>query len=343
MRAYADEAELQALIVDSPQLVTGEDSVAVVLRELALPAAGSLDVLIVHRNGDLTLVEAKLNRNAEIRRAVVGQLLGYAGGLWRLGYERLDDAVRRQHNTSLAELAQAAADDDPFEADEFRSTVTRNLDDGAFRLVFAVDEITEDLKRAVEYLNAHTVDGTTAVVMELDYSKVGDVEILIPRSYGEEAAQRKRVSRARNRWTEADLFKTLEADASAEEVAAARELYDWASSRVHRLWWGEGQSPSVTLVFDTPEGLIQPCAIYTGWTNGVAVNFEWMRKRPTAALHQVLDDLDSLPTVHAMRDEIVAKNFAKRPTVPMAELARAGVPTLTHAIDRLLDHPPADD
>lgn len=259
------------------------------------------------------------------------------------GYERLDGAVRRQHITSLAELAQAAAGDDPFDADEFRSTVARNLDDDAFRLVFAVDEITEDLKRAVEYLNAHTVDSTTAVVLELDYSKVGDVEILVPRSYGEEAAQRKRASRARTRWTEADLFKTLEADASAEDAGAARELYDWASARVHRFWWGEGQSPSVTLVFDTPEGLIQPCAIYTGWANGVAVNFEWMRKRPTAALHRVLDDLDSLPTVHAMGDEIIAKNFAKRPTVPLAELARAGVSTLTHAIERLLDHPTADD
>jgi integrase len=186
------------------------------------------------------------------------------------------------------------------------------------------------------------LSATTAVVMELDYSKVGDVEILIPRSYGEEAAQRKRVSRARTRWTEADLFKTLEADASPDEVAAVRELYDWAAPRVQRVWWGEGQSPSVTLVFNTPEGVIQPCAIYTGWTNGVAVNFEWMRKRPTAALHRVLDDLDPLPTVHSMRDEIVAKNFAKRPAVPLAELARVAVPTLIHAIERVLDQATAD-
>src|ERR687892_645073 len=120
VRAYADEAELQALILDSPQLVAGEDSVAVVLRELALPAGGSLDVLIVHRNGDLTLVEAKLNRNAEIRRAVVGQLLGYAGGLWRLGYERLDSLVRSQRGASLAELAEGASADESFDADEFR-------------------------------------------------------------------------------------------------------------------------------------------------------------------------------------------------------------------------------
>lgn len=181
VRAYTDEAELQTLIAESPQLVAADgDRSAVVLRELALPGAGSLDVLVVHRNGELTLVEAKLNRNPEIRRAVVGQLLGYAGGLWRLGYDRLDHIVRNQHGASLADLAAIASADDPFDADDFRRTVARNLDEGTFRLVFAVDEITEDLKRAVEYLNAHTVDGTTAVVLELDYSKVGDIEILVP-------------------------------------------------------------------------------------------------------------------------------------------------------------------
>jgi hypothetical protein len=98
----------------------------------------------------------------------------------------------------------------------------------------------------------------------------------------------------------------------------------------------------VTLVFDTPEGPIQPCAIYTGWTNGVAVNFEWMRKRPEAALRRPLDDLDSLPTIHRMRDEIVAKDFAKQPTVPLSELAGDGIRTLTHASEELLKHPSAD-
>lgn len=88
-------------------------------------------------------------------RAVVGQLLGYAGGLWRLGYERLDVVVHDKEGASLAELAAAVAAEEPFDADDFRRAVARNLDDGSFRLVFAVDEITEDLKRAVEYLNAH--------------------------------------------------------------------------------------------------------------------------------------------------------------------------------------------
>ena len=94
MHAYVDEAELQALIVESPELVIAdEDHAAVVLRELALPAAGSVDVLIVHLNGELTLVEAKLNRNAEIRRAVVGQLLAcfaFVSMSWKPDHSAVD-------------------------------------------------------------------------------------------------------------------------------------------------------------------------------------------------------------------------------------------------------------
>jgi hypothetical protein len=100
--SYANEAELQQLVSDSPHLV-GATVPAVALRELPLRDAGNLDVLLIDIGGGLTLVEAKLNRNAEIRRAVVGQLLGYAGGLWGMAYDDLDAAVQSRHGASLME------------------------------------------------------------------------------------------------------------------------------------------------------------------------------------------------------------------------------------------------
>lgn len=344
VRAYAEEAELQALVAESPELVSGlEQGPWVAVREVALPDAGFLDVLIVHLDGELTLVEAKLNRNPEIRRAVVGQLLGYAGGLWRLGYERLDALVQAQKGASLVDLVRAVAPAEGFDPEEFRRVVARNLHDGTFRLVFAVDEITEDLKRAVEYLNAHTVDGTEILVLELGYSKVGDFEIVLPRLFGEEAARSKRVSRAKPRWTEVDLFDVLRAEAAPEEVEAVRRLYDWSGARVHHLYWGEGQSPSVTMAFETSEGMIQPCSVYTGQvSNGVAVNFEWMRRRPREALEATLERLAALPTIARARGEIVAKDYAKRPTVPLSELTGARMTIVIDALEALLDHPSAN-
>ena len=93
------------------------------------------------------------------------------------------------------------------------------------------------------------------------------------------------------------------------------------------------------MAFKTDDGMIQPCFIYTGWTNGVGVNFEWMRKWPRAALEATLDRLAALPTIARARDEIMAKDFAKRPTVPLTELNGDRVTTLTDAIDDLLTHP----
>lgn len=70
------------------------------------------------------------------------------------------------------------------------------------------------------------------ILLELDYAKVGDVEILVPRLFGEESARSKRASRARTRWNETDLFERLTADATPEEVEAVRRLYEWARPRV---------------------------------------------------------------------------------------------------------------
>jgi hypothetical protein len=83
--SYANEAELQQLVSDSPHLV-GATVPAVALRELPLRDAGNLDVLLIDIGGGLTLVEAKLNRNAEIRRAVVGSCSATPAGCgaWRM-------------------------------------------------------------------------------------------------------------------------------------------------------------------------------------------------------------------------------------------------------------------
>lgn len=338
--AYENEGELQALVAQSPELVGAGSAVA--LREFALSEAGSLDVLLVELDGSVTLVEAKLNRDPEIRRAVVGQLLGYAGGLWGMGYDDLDAVVRDREEASLLELARGVAAEQGHELDEetFRATVAANLRAGAFSLVFAVDAVTEDLRRAVEYLNAHLADALDVRVLELAYAKFDDVEILVPQTFGEEAARRKQHARAQRRWSEADLIEALEQRASPEERAAVDRLLEWARPRVRNFYWGEGQTPSCTLVFDTPEGPIQPCGVYFTPTGLVfAINFEWMRKRPRVAVEDTLERLCALPAIAARRDEITGAGFAKRPSVAAADLDEHHIDTLTDALEVLLAHP----
>lgn len=338
--SYENEGELQALVAESPELV-GVSTSVVALREFALPNAGYLDVLLIDVDGAITCVEAKLNRNPEIRRAVVGQLLGYAGGLWGMSYDDLDAVVRKRTGSPLGELVGSAAGDEGFEADAFRAQVAANLSEGAFRLVFAVDEITEDLKRAAEYLNAHTTAALEVIVLEFRYARVDGVEILLPNSFGEEAARRKRSVRAATQgWTEGSFLEAVEERAAPEERRLLETLLHWAAPRVSYFYWGEGNRPACVFVFDAPEGPIQPCRIViTSAGVMVKVCFDWARKRPRAALEAMLDTLTELPGFAAVQDEVRAAEFRKRPGFPIAEYGEEGVELLIGALESLLEHP----
>jgi hypothetical protein len=340
--SYENERELQQLVTGSPELV-GAASHVVAVREFPLRSAGTLDVLIIDVDGALTLVEAKLNRNPDIRRAVVGQLLGYAGGLWGMAYDELDAAVEHREGATLAELAEAKADGADFEAEIFRAQVASNLREGAFRLVFAVDEITEDLKRAVEYLNAHTVDTLEVLVLEFGYSRVDDLEILVPNTFGEETARRKHSHRPARPWSESEFFGTLTEQASEEAVALVRRLYEWAKPRVSSFSAGEGSRPACNFLFEAPEGTIQPCRV-VATSSGllVRINFDMARKRPRPALEAMLDRLSALPPVAAMRQEILEADFRKRPALPVTEYGEGGITTLIEAIEALLEYPAED-
>jgi hypothetical protein len=81
--AYANERELQDLVKRSPSLLPGGEALAIA-DEFWVPDVGSVDLVGVSAAGDIALVECKLRANPEIRREVVGQVLAYAGGLWRM-------------------------------------------------------------------------------------------------------------------------------------------------------------------------------------------------------------------------------------------------------------------
>lgn len=181
------------------------------------------------------------------------------------------------------------------------------------------------------------------MVLELAYSRIGDVEVLVPNTFGEESARRKQGTRPSPRWSEGDFFDALEQHASEEEAALARRLHAWGVETVNSFYWGEGQMPSCTFVFTVPEGSIQPCGLY--FTRGglsVGVNFSWMRKRPRVALERVLDELTELALFEAARDEILDRGFAKRPTVSILDLGERGTEILIAALERMLEHPAAE-
>src|SRR5258706_5848965 len=110
-----DEAALHTLVEQAPHILplAGAPRLVVVGREV-LVGNGYADLIAIEPNGRIVVIEVKLARNAEARRAVVAQVLTYAAylrGLTPSGLEQ-DILSRHLHARGYQDLAQAISAND---------------------------------------------------------------------------------------------------------------------------------------------------------------------------------------------------------------------------------------
>ncbi len=76
---FPDEASLHTLVEQAPHILplSGAPRLAVVGREVFL-GGNYADLIAVETNGRLVIIEIKLAKNSEARRAVIAQVLTYA-------------------------------------------------------------------------------------------------------------------------------------------------------------------------------------------------------------------------------------------------------------------------
>ena len=122
---------------------------ALVARQVRLDA-GILDVLLVDAEGTPVAVEAKLGRNGESRREVVGQVIDYVSTLTAMTVDELDRAVGGRLDVALRSLTLGDEADDQFE--RLWANVGINLRAGLARYVVAIDDPPPDLQRIVRFL-----------------------------------------------------------------------------------------------------------------------------------------------------------------------------------------------
>jgi len=193
---FKKEGEFQLIVQDTfAQVLAGQTEVpAVVAREVVTPEGGRIDVVSVDADGLISVCECKLDRNASSRREVLGQVLEYGGSLHGMPVDdflaRMNDALRRRDSSARdveEQLAAQAAGDWTPEA--WREKVADALQRGHFRLIVAVDGLTDVLKQTVIFLNDRAA--FPLVVADLRRLRVGGHEVLMPRLFGEEAVARK--------------------------------------------------------------------------------------------------------------------------------------------------------
>ncbi len=182
---FANEAALHDLVAEAPHLLplSGAPSLVVVGREVNL-GSGYADLVAVEAEGRLVIIEIKLRKNAEARRAVVAQVLMYAAYLKGVDPRSLETEILRSHFAqqpfdSLDEAVRGEDQTGTFDAAAFAEGVAASLAGGAFRLVLVLDEAPPELVQLVGYLESVS-SGVILDLITVSAYDVGDQQIMVP-------------------------------------------------------------------------------------------------------------------------------------------------------------------
>lgn len=161
---YEREIDFQDLLEKYPDMIPGEQIDGAnprqwlfVEREMRLPFEEegarllSLDHFFLDQDGIPTLVEVKRSSDTRLRREVVGQMLDYASNA--MAFISMEE-IREKVNTLYGEIR--LQDDflgENVDEEKFWQKVKENIEEGRIRMLFVADEIPQELKTIIEFLN----------------------------------------------------------------------------------------------------------------------------------------------------------------------------------------------
>ena len=342
--AYEKEKNLEDLLVDPLHLLLGDTYKQMALASQMIFLRGQPDLVGVDTTGSITIVECKLRSNPEIRREIVGQIFAYASVLWRMTYEDFDKAFKARAGEALFERVNRIANESGASLDReaFRKAVSDNLSAGRFRLILAVDTITDELKRIVTYLNSHTDQTVQILALELSYMKHGDMEILLPTIHGEESTAPK-VALDQKRTLD-EMFAQLERITNSPlAFEEARRLMAMLESVGYELQvgsnsvmakWRSGKSLSRHLTLDE----------ISRHRATASINFEEMAKQgfTLGQMEQLALRLSRIVGMQLDLDSLKKDNYRKNPSLLIKDLfEQSGVVELiAEALAELVQPPP---
>jgi len=348
---YDSEDLLQQLLARYPDLLAGDqmDVVAprrwlLVSREAPLPSeddgAGrwSVDHLFLDQDGIPTLVEVKRSSDTRIRREVVGQMLDYAANAlayWpeetiRARFEARCESQGLDPARKVSELKEVQTGEE-VDVEAFWSQVKINLQAGRVRLVFVADEIPQELKRIVEFLNIQ-MDPAEVLAVEIKQYVSDKSRTLVPRVIG----QRSKSVSIKRKWDETSFLQALEARCSPEDADIARRILAWARDKELRIRWGGGSRDGS--FFPMVDHLGTANTLIAVWTYGrVELQFQHMMGRAPfddeSKRVELLRLVSQIPGV-SLREDVVSL----RPALDLSVLNEAASMELfTHALDWAVD------
>jgi hypothetical protein len=238
--AEYDEKFIQDLVFDHPeclpvdQIDRGYLGLVPVCTELNT-AAGPLDVLYVTNTGRLCILEAKLWRNPEARRKVVGQILDYAKEVSRWDYDDLQREVSRRTGRSGNALYEIAKEQYPeLEEADFVDGVSQSLALGRFLLLILGDGIREGVGAITDFIeSAGNLEFTFGLVELAIYRAVGEQLLIQPRVLAKTVVIKRSVIRVQ------DAQIVVDEDRDTDEVAIQQPAGLSESQQFYQAFWSE--------------------------------------------------------------------------------------------------------
>lgn len=314
------EVELQNLLIESPFLIPieeireGVSPLVFAVGEFGLPGSGNTDILAFSADGDIAIIECKLAANPESRRKVIGQILEYASFLWGMSYRELNSRVQRLKGKALPKLIEEAVAGE-WDQKSFEEGITQSLASGSFILIIVVDQINEELRRIIRYINECSESAFSLHALEVHRFKASEIEILVLQLHG--LSTKPTTTRKRKKWTRYEFFEVLRRNVEPDIATLVEDLYEWAEATADRVLFGTGvQTGSFTFQY-LRDG--KPISVFTIYTNGkLQLNYGWLSTQiSTDVVEQFHRRISEIPSFSR-----IPNDFSKWPNLAIADAFR---------------------
>ena len=300
--AFDKEDTLQEYIHDHPETIPlydlKDDLHLLVLAREFNTNSGPIDALAVDADGDLYIIETKLETNPDKRR-VVSQALDYGAALWQHVNsfsnfkEELNRHAQKSWSQSLTDKLQDFFEIDDEALEQLFSTMRSNLNDGIFKIVVMMDNTDQRLRDIILYVNQNSQFDIYAI--DFSYYKKDDYEIVIPKLYGAEVKKDISVSSSstKHTWTPESIQSYAKENLTTTEFEAFMQMYQFTQDNADKIRAGSGSYASFSGIYDR----IGSASAYTVSADDkvrLSINFKWIADEDERIAKELKSELADL-------------------------------------------------
>ena len=221
----------------------------------------------------------------------------------------------------------------------------------AKHIVWVAPSFRPEHRKALEWLNDRTDEETRFFAVKIEVVRIGSSEpaplmslVVQPNDWGK-AVRRVTAQQSSTQWAREDLLERIRAlhgEALTARVIELLEKHEELGSGAS-LWFGRGNTPSVTAAISIGGAKLQPWALYVDRELRWAVNFDWIHKGgqgiSTEGMESFAEALAELPGFNAAASDARAEGWRRRPGLAGARILMApgAVERITEAVHNVYD------